>query len=1268
MSYVPYTPGGAGGYVPYTPGGFTGDVAAPVRSASHGLIHVIAGIGRGIESQAVDTYHSLGYNIHHPTGGMSLSHLLHHPTDVFATTPKGKALVKSEKDYYGHLGTNLRKGNVVPLILDASMIAAPVIGRAAAVALTPEELGAGAKVAAAVTGKYGGPAREITARVAGEPGTEIVTRTLPRSGYKAGKAILGNKIAMATTGEQGIKIARTGKSFGGETKRAAKAKYAAEQELHRQTVTDPRVVEWQNHWDKLTTPQRIAFNVIARVPIAKDLDVWKGILKDSDQPAAQQTLRLIENPRVVKEYTDTSPKVQKALTLWKGITDARQEILLKNGAIDPMGIAEGSFRHTRVLRGAELLTKSKVYRMTRGLGAQVTQLTKDQAKIVKQATKAGKKDIAAQIKVGRQSVREAGLAGGRAARFESVAATTQAKAEAVDRLRNEWNQLSTGGELGTSDLGHITEAGGAVGNVGAALVRAQTEPAIRRVQTSLTRLGEHDPVAEKKLGEQIAKVQEQFDKKDPVRQKEWKDRLGAQLTELKAQRKSMQGKQTMRRNLQEQLARHQETIASAERGGSRAETAPSIQEARLQRLGEVHDQLISAVAEHERALVAEHAHTQAAEKLLAAQEKGATSKVALRQAREARIQSIVGLRAQFHNLMDSKHELLAHQDQLETMRGRLYGGGTPEEIAKEIEAERPGLVMGYAHDQPAATKRFGRGQGVRATLNPPRPQADVFPTTAAGFRHGIIDLTGDPIGPAFFRAAKHDMQTNLHRWAMEIGRKVPIGRSLPPGYEWVKRYRGQRIPPTLSTQAEHMAATNPFSPLTHEEFDQLTGRNLTDKEIQTTEDGRYWVAVPTQVADQFRAQFDSGKTLGWKLARNITNVWRALLLRTRIPWLESNVVGNTLLAAVKYSGVEGLQSFLGMVANLAGPRKVAQLLGMDVTRKVLTDEDFRTLGLTSALRHSTAVGSQLPSERLLAGGSLRRGALGGLAPAGTVLRRGVRGTYNLLPRADRWYEQFLRKGGVMTTLREQPEVRAIYDAQKGKKSWRAAMLQGVSENPELSRLAIQEMQHGLGNFITMSPFERNQLRQLVPFYGWLREITRIAARTIVDTPGRANVLYQLGQIGAAQSPSNVPSYLLGGIPVHVPSFLGGTDVPGQQSVINTLPMNPYWTPVQIAQALEALGHPGSDPNVRNVASQLSPLLSPFFSLNRKQKIGNWTVPLGLAPAQIVTDLPEYRAAFPTKSTLYPTRGLWDRWFQTFLGNPVRTYDTTDAATRGAAGQ
>ena len=1135
---APYVPsfGGTSGLIPTTHTSFGQGLLGDIEGAVTGLIP-------SLKELFTTGYHDLGANIHgHPTG--LLVHGKGGRGGQFGQKVVLPAIRQQQQFIHDPIG-QIKQGHILLPIMDALTILSAGGGRIAAAGMTPKELGAAARTRAVISGKYEGPIKEITARL---PSGEIqVLKTLPRSGYRAKKALTVEAAKRKTFGTSGIIVGdrAVGSRFGTEA-RAAKVKKKEENAGVLSAFSDPRVVEWQNAYQKLGLHERMAFHIKARLPLKKDLSAWKLVLEDSDNPAAKQTLDLINKPEVQRLYNTSNPKLDRVMNAWHGITDARQEILLAHGAIDPFQVQEGLYRHTMLVRGALPLTKSKAYNQLRGLDAQLKKNERQYRAYFRTGSKAAAplrevgKDIKAQIEAGRKAA-EAELPPGAKASYVRLTKTTDAKFEAARAARQDW--------------------------------RAHFDQGI-------------------------------YDAKD------------------------------------------------------------------AKKLQSLHARMEKAWNAVEAAIEAEHGLTKLHERAVVLGAKGTARAI------QGKRDVILSMRSQYRELLDARRELVAQRQQLEALQARipksnigpLVGGykATVDQIKAEFEqagVPQPGYIPDVRAQRRADYITTGEG-----SIGPPRPGADVYPSTGVMFRHGIIDLTGDHITASFLRAAKHQRQANLHDWAMKIGVKVPRGGLLPDGYEWVKTYRGQRIPYSATHTAEHIRSQNPFDALDPDEFDQITSKHA--QEAALTPDQRYNVAVPKAIADQFRADFASTKGLGTKILRKATNIWRGLLLRVRIGWLENNIIGNTIMASIRFAGVNGLRAYLSLIGEMAGPKKVLQLLNMDVSKQVLTPEQWSSL-FPQALR-GTHIETQLPkSVRHFGGESTLSKTLG--AGERAVLGKKY-GAFNLLPNADRWYESFLRKGGVLTTLRKQPEVRAIYDAQKkDTKSWGDAMAQAVEQNPHLQRIAVQEMNDALGDFLSLSRVEREQIRQLIPFYAWFREILRVTAKTVVDTPGRALLLTQLGQIGNEATPQDVPSYLKGGIPVSgLPSWLGGTSQYGQQQIISTRAMTPYSTPLDLIKAGASLlqGNTGAG-STRLIASELNPYLAAILNQQRRASIPGIPLSgtlLGQPLSQAVTNLPEYRAAAGPTSTLYPTRGALDRWFQAMAGSPFRTYDIGEASSRKALRQ
>jgi hypothetical protein len=79
------------------------------------------------------------------------------------------------------------------------------------------------------------------------------------------------------------------------------------------------------------------------------------------------------------------------------------------------------------------------------------------------------------------------------------------------------------------------------------------------------------------------------------------------------------------------------------------------------------------------------------------------------------------------------------------------------------------------------------------------------------------------------------------------------------------------------------------------------------------------------------------------------------------------------------------------------------------------------------------------------------------------------------------------------------------------------------QDPEVQRAitdAVEDANQVMGTFDEMTPFERNYVRNVFPFWAWNRHITALAWRTAIDHPSRMMWTLNIGQYGAEQESDN----------------------------------------------------------------------------------------------------------------------------------------------------
>lgn len=579
----------------------------------------------------------------------------------------------------------------------------------------------------------------------------------------------------------------------------------------------------------------------------------------------------------------------------------------------------------------------------------------------------------------------------------------------------------------------------------------------------------------------------------------------------------------------------------------------------------------------------------------------------------------------------------------------LVGRSNAADLLKEVaDAGRP--LPFYVPDK-MAERGIGFG---RKSSGLSEAASDIHASEGHLFKAGLLALHPDVLGPSFIRAAVRDRQVELHDRILDVAIPAPNGK-LQHGYRWVRAIRNQKIPHTATNYGDHLHDLDEAFPDDTEHGLTIQGdpRDLNDEAFAKDAKGQR-LMVPERFAKTLEADLEKGHTAAGLFAHRIMSVWRALILNLRVPWLENNVIGNALMASVRFAGPHGLAAVLGMIETTKGAEAARRALGMAEQSGHLTSEDMAVL-LPELSKSGTFIGSQLPS--------------GVLAKAPVAVQKVLKAPgaiVGALPKLDRATEGALRRASAETVLRGSEEVKALYKAMpKQTRSWRAAMQTGLKD-PDLRRLVVREVNDALGNFLSLSPTEANAIRSLIPFYAWFREITRITLKLPLDAPGRTDLIARLGQVGNQNTLQNVPSYLAGAIPY------GGAKN-GLQNIVGTLSPNPYSTVTDVVRSVGSIGNT-TPANSNSLLGDLNPFaaaLAQYLAQTSEAQFGGTPPPkYGIADAlyqNIGLNLPQVRVATNPPSKLYPTRTREDLLKQ-LLGDPRRTIDPAVAAADKAAGQ
>lgn len=475
-------------------------------------------------------------------------------------------------------------------------------------------------------------------------------------------------------------------------------------------------------------------------------------------------------------------------------------------------------------------------------------------------------------------------------------------------------------------------------------------------------------------------------------------------------------------------------------------------------------------------------------------------------------------------------------------RGAKYENGelnVPDGLLDELKAEGhdPAYVPDVMQQEKAFIGRAGGGLGV--------PRSPVYKTEGVLFNTGRLMLGQDVLSPKFLATTRYTLHDDIHTGLMDSAIHVGHDDTLPAGYRYIRRPTGksrqpEKIPHTQQALGEFRDTVEDRLRGIDEEGYKSFLADTKDAAAMSP-DGKFYLAIPESFAKQASGEFlRSGQASRW-LIEKPTAVWRALVLNLRPAWLVNNIVGNHLLYAMKYAGLDGLNAYVRAVRS-AGKDSA------EFRRLVEHHMPEQAIG--------TFLNTQSPTRLPLLG------------------ERGSRRLQNIaslgLRPLDIGVEQTLRRAAVETVLRKSPEVKT-----RMKKMWgetgrfEKAAREALEEHPNLARRVSDDVNSALGDFMNLSVFERQALRRIFPFYAWYKAILQITVKLPLDAPVRTALVAKAGLVGrdeTEQALGDVPSYLKGAVLLERTSG-------DRQPIGNTTPLNPYATLPQLGQDISGTVNP-----------------------------------------------------------------------------------------------
>lgn len=524
------------------------------------------------------------------------------------------------------------------------------------------------------------------------------------------------------------------------------------------------------------------------------------------------------------------------------------------------------------------------------------------------------------------------------------------------------------------------------------------------------------------------------------------------------------------------------------------------------------------------------------------------------------------------------------------------------------------------------------------------PRAPVYARTGVIEAAGRMILMPEVWTAKFLENAKFLYYNEKH--ANLILAALPVDELPNSTWRFItrKNERIENLERTAATFDEYMdnvakeLGDDPFAAIGKQgTVDDLITANAEEAAIDVVTGKR--LALPEKMARKIIGDYTRSANPVTRILRDTTTVWRALVLNLRVGWLVNNVLGNTFLYAIKNAGPEGIRAYVQAVGDAFGEAGVRRLWNDKMVRSHLTPADI--IELFPEQYVGTFFGTQIPTYGRLAGS---RAFVGKYSPT------------RFLRSVDVYYEQALRRAMINKLVRRSPEFRQVWEQMPVQtRTVREAMRKSLHNNPRLQRRISAEVNNGLGDFFNLTDFEQRVLRGAAPFYAWYRAITTIMLRMPVEAPLRTNILVRLGELGNQITAEDYGLYYLGGA-----YPLGGNKRLGLKSV------NPFTTPIDVAQGLGAvtLGT-GTKTDVQNFTGMMNPLWYEFlFSLAQAQQGQS---PTGLPPVlggpyEVFRSLPETRLFWPYPSKLYEGDPRM-RELLAYLGIPIKTVRPQEARRR-----
>lgn len=449
--------------------------------------------------------------------------------------------------------------------------------------------------------------------------------------------------------------------------------------------------------------------------------------------------------------------------------------------------------------------------------------------------------------------------------------------------------------------------------------------------------------------------------------------------------------------------------------------------------------------------------------------------------------------------------------------------------------------------------------------------------------------------------------------------------------------------------------------------------------------------VPEKYAKAMTQEFARSSTAVRYLIDKPMQVWRAAVLKYRPAWLVNNIVGQHMLYFL-HASPTSLLRYMQMLRVEKGEgyaqNALLQALRVPAIRLKylhMIDETgahgVRVASTQGILGSSDKYGVQRRGQQWKEANPVPHNIIMAIPRAVKAIGDGNARLNQLIaddiPRGSLFISQARRSAAVRRIQKVGNEMNdsvSVFRKIVGPST--EEILRGLTDSERIAML--HKVNTALGDFNSMSAFERGTLRRFMPFYAWFKAVAGISKDLVIHHPEKINLLRNL-ETAAQQNPDIIPqgalpSWLLGAVAV-------GPVQNGAQPMLSAVGLNPFQTPVQMGKAaLEVgsrLGLPGANQGQR--PSDALGLLGPAFQIY--DLLGGVNPLTGAAtkqsvPGGFIGSLPQIRLAqglgapipglgkFKPSKTYVPSNE--DLIYQ-YLGIPRRHVILKNAANYAASG-